>query len=199
MARQELIDYIKSGIEKGYTTASLKAILIGHGWNAGEVDEAISIAEGNQQMPEETMASQLPVWETKQEKPILLKIIYVLGFILCLLGILAGFMFLFPSSFNYLFNIFPNLINYVSVPLPAEGIFNLTNISYVFAIIVGIVGFFGFILLVKMEKAGMFLVIIAGLANIINSFISFDISKMLNIIAWALILTYIILKRDLFK
>lgn len=198
MVRQELIDYIKAGIEKGYTTASLKAILVGNGWNSGEVEEAVGIVEGNQQQAEPISISLPAVHDVKKKKPILLKIICIIGFILCLFGIAMGFMFLFPSSFNYLFKMTPSLANYIAVPFSVDDFFSLVNISYIFAIVVNLIGFVGFILLLKMEKAGMFLVIVAGLANIINSFISFDTLKIINIVVWALIVIYAVLKRKIF-
>jgi len=47
MADQRLVDYIRNGLEKGYSAQSLRSSLIKSGWHPDEVDEAVQKARGD--------------------------------------------------------------------------------------------------------------------------------------------------------
>ncbi|PIN77237.1 hypothetical protein COV15_02730 [Candidatus Woesearchaeota archaeon CG10_big_fil_rev_8_21_14_0_10_34_12] len=195
--KKELVDYIQSGIEKGYSSVSLKAILTSHGWEEKEVEEAVSAVEGDHS-PDKESHPELPMREIKEKKPALLKIVCLFGFFLSLLLAITGILFLFPNFVDYLSRALPTIGGLIgSVIVPESGIFAI--VPYIFSIVIGIVGFIGFVLLWKMEKAGMFLVLVAGLASIVNDLIDFSILRLINVAVWALVLVYVIISRKNFN
>ncbi len=122
-------------------------------------------------------------------RPIGVTVICVLGFLVSILMLIAGF------ALAGLSGILESL-GLEAMGTSGTGIVFIA-ISVIF-IIIGVACLVAFYLLLKMRKIGMIAVVILGIISIISSIIQFSTNQVVSIVIWLIIIFYLLVKRELF-
>ena len=202
MAEQQIIDYLRNGLYKGYSIDSLRKALIDAGWDGAKVDEAIGIVEhGQGSVPSPPHPMELPglpgplspVAEPASpqggSRTRGVTMIGILGFIVSGLSLVAGFFLLFAGSF--LGSIVSGVPGSVTVFGDMESVLLIFSLI---PIIVGFCGFLAFYLLLRMKKAGWTLVIFLAMLGIASSMAAFDLYNVFSVSMWLVIVIYLFMK-----
>ena len=193
MIDERLINYIKNGLEKGYSLNSLRQALINSGWDINQVNEAIDYVR-NYSLSTQTHSQTLKHPVTR---PTGITVICVLGFLFSIFMLIMGIILLGFAPMLGNIEISTEFVNQ-SFSATLGGFTPLFYAFGLITLIISIVAFIAFYLLWKMKKTGLIIVIIVGIISIIQSLISFNTNNIIGIVLWIIIIGYLWTKRNLF-
>ncbi|MBI4176043.1 MAG: hypothetical protein HY518_02485 [Candidatus Aenigmarchaeota archaeon] len=158
MAEQEILNYLRENLKKGYSVASLKQTLVQAGWTEKQVNEALIETQKPQAAPARPQAGA-PVQQAQPGglRPLgvtLISILGLLGSIATLLGSIA------------LLGIGTLAGGVIGGPVGVlAGVFAM--VMGIISLVVGIIGFIGYLLFFKMKKLGWIFVVIVSILGIV--------------------------------
>lgn len=184
---KELLDYVKSGISKGYPIITLRQQLAKEGWDLQEIDHAInSVGVGAESSVNEQAGpvpeDKEPIDKKTSKRPLPVTIIAILTLLGSLMMIGLGSMIVFFGGV-------------VDSMIPMAG---FSMVLGIIPIVIGVIGLIAFYFLFKMKRIGWLLVMIVGIVSIIQGILTSFMNNLVSIILWIIIIVYLFLKKDLF-